>query len=76
LPPIVNVLLFNDWIEPLPLKDRPVAVPLDGLAEIDAVGVPLPLLTKANLAEEVEIPPKSKSSEVAVGSTLPKFLWK
>ena len=60
-PPMVKVLLLRDWIEPLPLSDRP-GVPFPLSAEILATGVAVPaLLINANLALDVAVPPKRTS---------------
>jgi len=59
---------------PLVVASVPAAVRYVALLfepDIDAVGVPPATLTKANLAEAVELPPSSTSSVVLVVSMVP-----
>ena len=63
-PPIVSVLLFKAWRDPLPLATKPV-VPDPFCAEIEATGVAAPALpVKANFALAVDVPPRRTSKVV------------
>lgn len=73
LPPRVSVPALVVARLPVPVKN--VALfPLFAL--ILAVGVPVLLLMKANLALAVLVPPTSKSKVLLNGSTVPLFNWK
>jgi hypothetical protein len=60
-PPIVNVWALVVPRFPVPVKYVALS-PL--FAEMDAVGVPVPTLTKPNLADALELPPSKKSCEM------------
>jgi hypothetical protein len=74
---MVNVLLFKDWIAPVPLRERPVEVPDEGVAAILATGVAVPASpVNANFALVVEVPPNSKSNVLLEGDIALLFNWK
>jgi len=54
----------------------PVGTMKDILLEIDAVGLPPAIFMKANLAEEVAVEPRSRSSVMFDGARDPSVLWK
>lgn len=74
LPPIVNVLSFNDWIvELLPLNDNPFgAAPVT--ADILATGVLFATPVNANSALFVAVDPRRRSFVMLDGSTVPRFV--
>ena len=58
---------------PVPLRDNPLVVPLDGVAAILATGVALPAFpVNANFALLVAVPPSSTSSVDILGYNSPK----
>src|SRR5947208_2040310 len=68
-PPMVRVAFFRDWIVESPPRVTPVPV----VAETEAKGVAAPLIpVTANLAEEVEVPPRRKSrTDANFGAIIP-----
>ena len=75
LPPIVNVLLFNDCIVAVDaFSDNPFLFPPFVNADMDAIGVVESTPVNAKSADVVAVPPNNRSAVVLNGASAPLLI--